>query len=82
MNNCQDMDAHVNLRGLFNAKAIPVGQVSEEIRRFNIFPKGIWLKVKVQAWLEFELAYYDVAVNYVSHYAMGTISALFSILLW
>ena len=23
-------------------------------------------------WLDFELAYYDVAVQYISHYTMGT----------
>ena len=28
--------------------------------------------MNVLAWLEFELAYYNVAVQYVSHYAMGT----------
>ena len=35
------------------------------------FPKGIKLKVNVIARLEFELAYYDAAVQKVRHYAMG-----------
>ena len=33
------------------------------------FPKGISPKVNVIAWLEFELAYYDVKVQHVNHYA-------------
>ena len=37
-----------------------------------IFLKGIYPKVTVIAWLEFELAYYDVAVQCVSHYTTGT----------
>ena len=35
----------------------------------HIFPKGIIPKVNVIAWLGFEIAYYDVTVLYVSHYA-------------
>ena len=38
----------------------------------DTFPKGICQKVNVIAWLEFELAYYDVVVQYVSHYTAGT----------
>ena len=38
----------------------------------RILTKGISLKVGVIAWLEFELAYYDVAVQHVNHYATGT----------
>ena len=34
------------------------------------FPRGI--KVKIIARLEFELAYYDIAAQHVSHYAMAT----------
>ena len=37
------------------------------------FPKGISPKVNVIARLEFELAYYDVVVQYVSHYATTTL---------
>ena len=33
---------------------------------------GISPKVNVIAWLEFELAYYDIAIEHVSHYATGT----------
>ena len=32
--------------------------------------KGICPKVKVMAWLELELAYYDVATQHASHYAI------------
>ena len=34
------------------------------------FPKGISLKVNVIVRLEFELAFYDVAVLLVNHYAI------------
>ena len=34
----------------------------------HIFPKGISPKVNVLARLGFELVYYDVVVQYVSHY--------------
>ena len=37
----------------------------------HTFPKGISPKVNVIARLEFELAYYDVTVHYVSHYDTG-----------
>ena len=36
-----------------------------------IFPKEISSKVNIIAWLEFELAYYDVVVQHVNHYNMG-----------
>ena len=45
----------------------------------HAFPKGINPKVNVIAQLEFELAYYDVAVQYVSHYAMETLSWTWSL---
>ena len=32
------------------------------------FPKDISPKMNVIAWLEFELADYDVAVQHISHY--------------
>ena len=35
------------------------------------FPWLISLKVNIIAQLEFELTHYDVAVQYVRHYAMG-----------
>ena len=38
----------------------------------HTFPKGISPKVNVLAQLEFELTYYDVAVQHISHYAMST----------
>ena len=39
----------------------------------HTFLKGIIPKVNIIAQLEFELAYYDVTVQYVSYYASGTI---------
>ena len=36
------------------------------------FPKGINLKVNVIMWLEFELAYSDVAVLHASYYTKRT----------
>ena len=36
------------------------------------FPKGISSKMNISAQLEFELAFYDVTVQYVSHYTTGT----------
>ena len=41
------------------------------------FQKGISLKVNVRAGLDFEFAYYDIAVEYVSHYTTGTLSRIF-----
>ena len=38
----------------------------------NTFHEGISLNVNVTARLEIELAYYDVAVQNLSHYATGT----------
>ena len=39
----------------------------------HTFSKGISLKVNRLARLEFELIYYDVAVQYISHYATKTL---------
>ena len=38
------------------------------------FPRVLVRKVKVIALMEFELAYYDVTLQLVSHYVMGTSS--------
>ena len=54
---------HINLRGLFNAKANLVEQWkyylthSYRDKGINSFHKGITPKVNIIAWLEFELAY-------------------------
>ena len=37
------------------------------------FPKGISPKINVIVLLEFELTYYDIAVQHITHYAMGTL---------
>ena len=67
------------LCGLFNARAIPVEEQylyysshSWRDKGVHTFFKGISLKVNAQLWLEFKLTYYDVTVQCVSHYAMGT----------
>ena len=39
----------------------------------NISPKVFSLKVNVIAQLEFKLANYEVRVQHVNHYAMGTL---------
>ena len=36
------------------------------------FLKCINLKVNIIVWLEFEMAYYDVTVQHISHCATGT----------
>ena len=40
----------------------------------HTFPKHLNPKVKTIAWLEFELAYYDNAIQRVSHYATGILN--------
>ena len=37
----------------------------------HTFPHGISLKVNVIAQLEFEQAYFEAAIHYISHYATG-----------
>ena len=44
------------------------------IRRVHTFSKGISPKVSVIARLGFELAYYDIAVQHVNHYATWTLT--------
>ena len=68
---------HINLWWLFNAKGILVGGQqwyylthSWEDKRVHTFRKSISPKVNVIEWLKFELAYYDVTVQY----AMETFS--------
>ena len=39
------------------------------MKEFITFPIGINLKVNVIAWLEFELAYFETAVQHFSHNA-------------
>ena len=38
----------------------------------HTFPKDISPKMNVIAWLEFELIYFEVAVQHFNHYATGT----------
>ena len=39
----------------------------------HAFLKGIDSKVNVKAWLELELAYHNIAVQHINHYAMGSL---------
>ena len=41
-------------------------------KRIDTLPKDISLKVNVRERLEFELSYYNVTVQHVSHYPMET----------
>ena len=67
---------HINLCGLFNAKAILVKEqlwyyltYSWEDKGIYTFPKSINLKVNVMVWLEFKLAYFKAVVQSFNHYA-------------
>ena len=40
-------------------------------KKINNFPKGICVKMNIKVYLEFELAYFEVAVQHFSHNAMG-----------
>ena len=76
---------HINARGLFNAKAIfsekkscgIICSMAREIKMFILFPKGMSPKMNALAWPEFELAYYDVAIQLADHYVTGTPSSKF-----
>ena len=69
----------MNLRQLFNAKAILLEEQqwcyltpSWLDNGAHIFPKCVCLKVNVIVQLEFEIAYYDSAVQHFNHYTMIT----------
>ena len=68
---------HINLHGLFNAKALLLEEqqwyyltLSWEDKGVHTFPYGICPKVNIIAQLEFELANYDSAVHRFNHYTM------------
>ena len=42
----------------------------------HTFPEGISKKITGIMWLEFELTYYDVTVQHISHCTMGTLQEL------
>ena len=46
--------------------------VSTGNKGIHTFPDGISLKVSIITPLEFELPYYDITVQLISHYATGT----------
>ena len=55
---------------LRRAEAIVFNPKLGEDKRVYTFPKGISPKVNVIAQLEFELAYFEAAVQRYSHYAI------------
>ena len=71
---------HINVRGLFNAEAILIEEqwlyyLTHWLwnKGVHAFPKGISPKVKVWAWLKFDLSYYDLTVQHISRYATEVI---------
>ena len=44
----------------------------------HTFPKDTSLKVNIIAQLEFELTYYNITVQHISNYAMGTPYQIFN----
>ena len=79
---------HVNLCGLFCAKAIIVEEQwrwyltnSWEDNWFHTFPKGIWPKMRIIARLEYELAYYDVAVDTLTTTLCGLLLVVYELIL-
>ena len=65
----------MNLCRLFNAKAILLEEQSWyylshswEDKGVHTFLKGIFPKVNVIVWLEYELTYYDSTVHRFNHY--------------
>ena len=49
--------------------------ISAPIESIHTFPKDINPKVKIMAWLEFELAFLKAAVDHFSRYATGNFAA-------
>ena len=62
----------INLRGLFNGKAILEEDQKWEIMGFMLFSIEWEPKINVIARLDFELSNYIVAVQYISHWTMWT----------
>ena len=52
--------------------------LAEKMRGIHTFPKSICPKVNVRAQLEFELAYFEAAIQYFSHYTFRYINILFT----
>ena len=46
--------------------------IAGRIREVHTFSKCICLKVNIIAWLEFELAYFEAAVQHFNHCTMWT----------
>ena len=63
---------HINLRGLFNAKAslmVIIKLIAEGDKVVHTFPEGISLKINVIVGLPFQLAYFEATVQHFSHNA-------------
>ena len=80
---------HINLRGLFNAKAILLEEQwwyylthSWEDKGVHTFPKGICPKVNVIARPDFEFACYDFADHRFNHYTTGTSPLFWELLIY
>ena len=70
--------SHINLCGSFNAKATLVEQLwyylthRKEDKGVHTFPLGICPKVNLKVCLEFELTWYNSAVQRFNHYTTKT----------
>ena len=51
-----------------------------EDKTVHIFPNGINPQMNVIAWMEFEVATIETAVQHFSHYSMGTPPGMFEIM--
>ena len=70
----------INLRMLFNAKTMFVGEhfrydLTHRTgnKRIHTLLKAISPRVRIRARLEFELAYYEVTMLHVNHHSAGTL---------
>ena len=56
----------------YDGNHYPTGASTGVSKGVHTFPKGISLKVTIIAWMEFELTFYNVTVQHVSHDTTGT----------
>ncbi len=57
---------------LWKNSIVTIYPIARGIRVFTPFSRVTCLKVNIIAQLEFELSFYDFAVQHFSHYTMGT----------
>ena len=53
--------------------------INGEDKEVHAFSMGISPKVNVIVWLDLQLAFYNEAVQYISHYAAGTPSLILAL---